>query len=211
MGLQVGAGSSSAPDAGRRLDVCDLNDTGIGSPCPGTAMRKLLRRLHEECYVLYIAVIGPNEASSDDCQVAREVGRLLGIRGIVVLTGGLGGVMAAAAEGCVSAGGTALGLLPHGDRRHASEHLSLSLPTGLGEMRNGLLTRSAHGVIAVGGSWGTLSELAMAMRTGIPVVCLNGWTIRSERGDPVPLLTAASPGRAVRKLLDLVEASDPPQ
>jgi uncharacterized protein (TIGR00725 family) len=75
------------------------------------------------------------------------------------------------------------------------------LPTGLGELRNALLVRAADAVIAVGGSWGTLSEIALARRTGVPVVCLGGWQVRDAAGEPVPLETADSPADAVRRIL----------
>jgi hypothetical protein len=92
----------------------------------------------------------------------------------VVVTGGLGGVMAGAAQGCRAAGGLSVGLLPGRDRGAAGEHHTVVLPTGLGELRNGLLVRVSDVVVAVGSSWGTLSEVALACRTGVPVVLL-GW------------------------------------
>jgi uncharacterized protein (TIGR00725 family) len=114
-----------------------------------------------------------------------------------VVTGGLDGVMAAAARGARGAGGTVIGLLPGGDRSAAEPDLTAALATGLGELRNALLVQVADGLIAVGGSWGTLSEIALARRTGKPVVCLRGWEIRDEAGAPVPLRTATTPAEAV--------------
>ena len=145
----------------------------------------------------YVAVVGPGDsASADDITTAREVGRLLAEAGAVVLTGGRGGVMAAATEGAASAGGPTVALLPGSDRSVSSA--SIVIPTGLGELRNGLLVRAADAVIAVGGSWGTLSEIALAQRTGVPVVCLAGWDVRDATGTPVGLSRAASPADAVR-------------
>jgi uncharacterized protein (TIGR00725 family) len=109
--------------------------------------------------------------------VAEEVGRLLAQAGAVVVTGGLGGVMEAASKGAREAGGTTLGLLPGADRREANAWLSVAVPTGMGEMRNALVVRSADGVIAVGGEWGTLSEIAFARKTGKPVVGLGSWDL----------------------------------
>ena len=97
---------------------------------------------------------------------AYDVGRLLAERGAVVLCGGGTGVMGAAADGAAAGGGTSIGLLPGADRSEAHPSLSFALPTGLGELRNGLLVRAADAVVAVGGSWGTLSEIALAVRTG---------------------------------------------
>lgn len=150
-----------------------------------------------------VAVVGPGEqATADDCAAAREVGRLLAERGVVVLTGGLGGVMAAAADGATSAGGTAVGLLPGKDRGTANPHSTVAIPTGLGELRNAVLVRAADGVIAVGGSWGTLSEIALAERTGVPVVAINGWTVHAADGTEVPHQRATTAVEAVDWLLD---------
>lgn len=131
----------------------------------------------------YVAVCGP--ADPDDPAVladARGAGRLLAERGHVVLTGGLGGVMAAAASGASSVGGTTVGLLPGSSRDDASPGLTVVLPTGLGEMRNALLVRAADVVLAIGCSWGTLSEIALATRTGVPVVALGCWDLPSAPG-----------------------------
>jgi uncharacterized protein (TIGR00725 family) len=151
----------------------------------------------------YVAVVGPGDADEATCAAASAVGELLARRHLTVLTGGLGGVMAAAAAAATAAGGIAVGLLPGLDRVGASPHTVL-LPTGLGEMRNALLVRCADGVIAVGGSWGTLSEVALAQRTGVPVVCLRGWSITDAAGSNVPLRVAASPAEAVDTLLALL-------
>jgi uncharacterized protein (TIGR00725 family) len=119
-----------------------------------------------------------------------------------VVTGGLGGVMAAAARGVAEVGGTSIGLLPGSDRADASDTLSLALPTGLGEVRNALVVRSADAVIAIGGSWGTLSEIALAMRTGTPLVSLNGWHLTTASGRPVTIPRAASAEEAVRMTVE---------
>ncbi|HJQ44603.1 MAG TPA: dethiobiotin synthetase [Jatrophihabitantaceae bacterium] len=148
----------------------------------------------------YVAVIGPADADQTTCELARSVGGLLAAAGVTVVTGGLGGVMAAAADGATSAGGVAVGLLPGADRADGSPHTVL-LPTGLGELRNALLVRAADGVIAVGGSWGTMSEIALAQRTGVPVVVLGGWSVHDETGEPVDIPSAHSPESAVTTLL----------
>jgi uncharacterized protein (TIGR00725 family) len=148
----------------------------------------------------YVAVVGPGDsASEDEVAAAREVGRLLATAGAVVLTGGLGGVMAAATEGAEAAGGLSVALLPGSDR--SVSKATVVLPTGLGELRNGLLVRAADAVIAVGGSWGTLSEIALARRTGVPVVCLGGWTIAGPAGAEHGLNPAVSPAEAVAGIL----------
>ena len=122
----------------------------------------------------YVGVVGPGTgAGAELVEQAVQVGRLLGSQGAVVVTGGLGGVMAGAARGCTEAGGTSVGLLPGEDRAAANPYLTLALPTGLGELRNGLLVRASEVIIAVGSSWGTLSEVALARRSGVPVVLLE--------------------------------------
>lgn len=123
----------------------------------------------------YVAVVGPSRAAEHEVDLARRAGAELAARGIAVVTGGLGGVMAAAATGAREAGGVAIGLLPGLDRAAAGAGHTVVLPTGLGELRNGLLVRSADAVLAIGGSWGTLSEIALAVRTGRLVVSLAGW------------------------------------
>jgi uncharacterized protein (TIGR00725 family) len=149
----------------------------------------------------YVAVIGPGEASETECAIARDVGRLLAEAWCVVVTGGLGGVMAAAAAGAADAGGTSIGLLPGSERTGAADSLSVAIPTGLGELRNGLVVRAADAVIAVGGSWGTLSEMALAMRTGTPVVSLTGWRVTDHDGGEQPVPRADSAAAAVAAVL----------
>ncbi len=129
----------------------------------------------------YIGVIGPGGgATPEDVNTAREVGELLARSGDIVVTGGLDGVMEAASRGAAEAGGTTIGLLPGRDRSEANPYLTVSIPTGIGEMRNALLVRSSDAIICVGGSWGTLSELALAVRTLVPVVVLDGWGLPAD-------------------------------
>ena len=120
-----------------------------------------------------VAVVGAGSASGSELAAASEVGSLLASRGVIVVTGGLGGVMEAASAGARSAGGLVVGLLPGLDRSEANQHVSVAIPTGLGELRNGLVVRACDGVIAVGGEYGTLSEVAFALKTGRPVVGLG--------------------------------------
>jgi len=148
---------------------------------------------------LYIAVIGASAPSEPQARAAEEVGRALGGAGAVVVTGGGGGVMAAASRGARDAGGLTVGLLPGLDRTAANEWVSVALPTGLGELRNGLIIRAADAAIAVGGAYGTLSEIALALAAGLGVVGLDTWEI-----DGVEV--AASPGAAVARALELAVA-----
>jgi uncharacterized protein (TIGR00725 family) len=109
--------------------------------------------------------------------VAEEVGRLLARRGAVVVCGGLGGVMEAACRGASRAGGTTVGVLPGLDRGAANPFVSVAVATGLGEARNALVVRAADALIAVGGAYGTLSEIALALKAGKPVIGLGTWEI----------------------------------
>jgi uncharacterized protein (TIGR00725 family) len=146
----------------------------------------------------YIAVVGPGEADAETCAAAAEVGGLIAQRGGVVVCGGLGGVMDAAARGAAERGGRSLGILPGSDRREAGSHLTLVVASGLGELRNALVVRSSDGVVAIGGSWGTLSEVALALRLGLPVVSLRGWSVADAAGAPVSgIEVAGSPAQAV--------------
>lgn len=124
----------------------------------------------------YVAVVGPGDGATDaDRTHARRAGAWLAGQGVVVLSGGLGGVMGATAEGVRDGGGTCVGLLPGPSRAEAHPAHTVAIPTGLGEMRNALLVRAADAVLAINTSWGTMSEVALAVRTGVPVVMLGGW------------------------------------
>lgn len=118
----------------------------------------------------YVAVVGASRATPEQEAVAEEVGRLLGGRGAVVVCGGRGGVMAAVSRGATEAGGLVVGLLPGFDRAEGNEWLTVALPTGMGELRNGLIVRAADAVIAIGGEYGTLSEVALALKAGRRVI-----------------------------------------
>jgi uncharacterized protein (TIGR00725 family) len=136
----------------------------------------------------HIAVVGPSDVTADDAvyALAADVGREVARRGGVVVCGGLGGVMEAAALGAQEAGGATLGILPSRQRTDGNRHLTMVMASGLGELRNGLILHTSDAVVAVGGSWGTLSEVALAMRLGLPVVVLRGWSVLDDRGSPVP-------------------------
>jgi uncharacterized protein (TIGR00725 family) len=150
---------------------------------------------------LYVAVIGPSDATSQETRNAEEIGRKLAEGGAIVVSGGLGGVMEAACQGASTADGTTVGLLPGTDRDSANEWVQVALPTGLGELRNGLIIRAADAVIAVGGAYGTLSEIALALRTGVPVIGLNTWEI--EGIEPVE-----SAAEAVARALERAAGRD---
>lgn len=140
----------------------------------------------------YAAVVGRGDATGDDEHVAEQVGAGLARAGMVVVTGGLGGVMEAASRGAARAGGVTLGLLPGTDRSAANPHVQVAVPTGLGELRNGLVVRAADVVVAVGGAFGTLSEIALALKTGVPVVGVGTWELPVDGADPIHRATDAA-------------------
>jgi uncharacterized protein (TIGR00725 family) len=125
----------------------------------------------------YVAVVGPGEASPDQLHTAEEVGAGLAAAGAVVVTGGLGGVMQAACRGARSRRGRTLGILPGDDRDAANGWVEIAVTTGMGELRNGLVVRAADAVVAIGGGHGTLSEIALALKLGRPVVGLGTWEV----------------------------------
>src|SRR5262245_28662315 len=139
----------------------------------------------------YVAVCGPDPCSSEVAAQAEEIGRLIARAGAVVVCGGLGGVMEAASRGASEVGGTVIGILPGLDRSAGNRHLTLSIPTGMGEMRNALIVRSADAVIAVAGEFGTLSEIAFALKTGVPVVGIATWEL-AKRGHRIEAFPTAS-------------------
>jgi uncharacterized protein (TIGR00725 family) len=161
----------------------------------------------------YVAVVGGGDAPDVHCDWAEAVGRGLGEAGAVLVCGGLGGVMEAASRGAHHAGGRTFGILPGDDRSAANPYVHVALPTGMGEARNALVVRAADAVVAVGGGYGTLSEIALALRTGVPVVGLDTW-------DPTPpsagtgsdveaVVRADDAAHAVRLVLALAQERRP--
>jgi uncharacterized protein (TIGR00725 family) len=151
-----------------------------------------------------VAVCGPRECTEAQAAAAQRIGELLARAGAVVICGGGVGVMAAVATGARSAGGTVVGIRPGPDATDASPDLSVTIVTNLGEARNAVIVWSADAVIAVGGSWGTLSEIALARRRGgVPVVVLDGWRVVGPDGENVDdgITYVNDPEEAVRVAL----------
>ena len=139
---------------------------------------------------MVVAVVGPGDATLPE---AYDVGRLLASSGAVVVTGGLGGVMEEASRGASSAGGVVVGLLPGLDRADANPYVSVAIPTGLGELRNGLIVRACDAMVAVGGGYGTLSEIALALRAAKLVVGVGTWDVEG-------VVAVASAAEAVERV-----------
>ena len=138
-----------------------------------------------------IGVIGAGVATAEQTALAQEVGWLIARRGWHLVCGGLGGVMEAAARGAHEVGGVTIGLLPGNHRDAANSYIQIPIATGMGEGRNLLIVRSAELLIAIGGRYGTLSEIALALKTGTPVIGLDSWDIPG-------MIRAVSPEDAVR-------------
>ncbi|MGH8881919.1 MAG: hypothetical protein ACRD0P_31980, partial [Stackebrandtia sp.] len=133
-----------------------------------------------------VAVCGPGTCTGEEAANARLVGELLAEQGAVVICGGGGGVLAAVAAGVRSRDGFVIGVRPDDSREDSSPDFSAVLVTNLGQARNAIIVWSADAVIVVGGSWGTLSELALANRRGgVPVISLGGWRVLDADGRPV--------------------------
>jgi uncharacterized protein (TIGR00725 family) len=146
----------------------------------------------------YVSVVGSGTATGDLYEKAREVGRLVAARGGTVVCGGRSGVMEAAARGATEAGGVAIGILPDEDRGQANDHLSYSIATGTGHARNLAVVCSGDAVISVGGEYGTLSEMGLALKVGRPVVALKSWDLGTH------VAVASSPEEAVEAAFGLL-------
>ncbi|HEV2760512.1 MAG TPA: TIGR00725 family protein [Acidimicrobiales bacterium] len=152
---------------------------------------------------VYVAVSGGGEADDEACRVAEQLGLELARRGAVIVTGGLGGAMAAACRGAKDGGGATIGILPSDDRADANPWVDVAVPTGLGEGRNALVVRAADAVVAVAGEFGTLSEIALALRLGKPVVGLGTWELARD-GRPVDaIVVATTPAEAAETAVAL--------
>lgn len=154
-----------------------------------------------------IAVVGAAFATPAEVANARAVGTEIARQGAILLCGGLGGVMAAAAAGARAAGGLTLGFLPGYDAQSADTSITVPLPTGLGHARNVVVVAAADAVIAVGGGTGTLSEIALALKLGRPVIGLGTWRLEAPDGRAVAILEAQTPAEAVRAALTAEGAS----
>lgn len=149
----------------------------------------------------YVLVSGPGEATAEEEAWAEEVGRLVAEAGGIVLCGGLRGVMDAAARGATGAGGICVGLLPGESRSGSDTNLTVAIPTGVGEARNALLVRAADVVIAISGEFGTLSEIAFALKTRKPVIGLNTWDLSKPGDGADPIVRVDTPEEAVARAL----------
>jgi uncharacterized protein (TIGR00725 family) len=144
-----------------------------------------------------IAVIGAGIADKTTYKIAEETGRLIAKKGALLICGGLGGVMEGASKGAHIEGGITIGILPHNHRKDANPFIDIPIATGLGEGRNVIIARSADAIIAIGGEYGTLSEIAFGLKMGKPVIGINTWNIKG-------IIKAESAEDAVQKAFEIL-------
>ncbi len=145
-----------------------------------------------------VGVIGGAKCGHEVEGLAFEVGRLIAAEGLVLVNGGLGGVMEASARGCREGGGLSIGILPGLDAAGANPYIDIAIPTGLGDMRNALIVRAAKVLIAIGGRYGTLSEVALGLKAKKPVIGIGTWDIEG-------VVRAATPAEALERALKCME------
>lgn len=144
-----------------------------------------------------IGVIGAANASEEEKRTSEEVGVLIAKGDCFLLCGGMGGVMEAACRGAKSAGGITIGILPGPEASSANRFIDIPIVTGMGEARNVIVAKSSHSIIAIGGSFGTLSEISFALKSGIPVIGLDTWDVSEE------IIKCETPEQAVRTAFEL--------
>lgn len=154
---------------------------------------------------MIIAVIGNSSCAPEEAKLAETVGELLAQRGATIICGGLGGVMEAVCRGAKSKGGLTVGILPGQDASTANPWVDIPVVTGLGEARNVVVVKSAQVVIAIGGGYGTLSEIAYALKSGIPVIGLNTWSLSRNGREDDSIIRVQSATEAVDKALSLAK------
>lgn len=153
---------------------------------------------------IFITVIGASDCSAEETRLAEEVGRELARRGVTLICGGLEGVMEAACRGATSQGGVTIGILPGNSRKDANPYVQIPIVTGMGYTRNAIVAKSGQAVIAIGGSYGTLSEIAYALQSDIPVISLGTWSLAREGVVDKSIIVAQNPVDAVEKALSSI-------
>ena len=151
-----------------------------------------------------ISVIGGSKASDEELRLAEETGREIAIKGAILVCGGQSGVMEAACRGAHLAGGITVGILPSDKRSSANRFVDIPIVTGMGYGRNVIVAKSAQAVIAIGGSYGTLSEISYALQFGIPVIGLNTWEFTKDGELDKSIIRAQTAVEAVNLALDMI-------
>ena len=154
---------------------------------------------------MIIAVIGDSSCSPEEVKLAESVGEILAKQGATIVCGGLGGVMEAACRGAKSKGGLTIGILPGQDPSTANPWVDIPVVTGIGEARNVAVVKSAQAVIAIGGRYGTLSEIAHALKSNIPVIGLNTWSLLRNGREDNSIIEAKNATEAVDKAISFAK------
>jgi len=154
---------------------------------------------------MIIAVIGDSSCSPKEAKLAKSVGELLAQQGANIVCGGLTGVMEAVCRGAKSKGGLTIGILPGKNSSTANPWVDIPVVTGLGEARNAVVVKSAQAVIAIGGSYGTLGEIAYALKSSIPVIGLNTWSLSRNGREDDSIIRVQSATEAVGKAISLAK------
>ena len=154
---------------------------------------------------VFIGIIGGSEVPPQIAELAEEVGREIARQGAVLVCGGLGGVMEAACRGASNEGGLTIGILPGDNRQAANPYVQIPIVTGIGYARNVAVVKSAQAVIAVNGSYGTLTEIGHALQSGIPVIGLNTWSLSIDGRTDNNIIRAKNPRDAVNKAMALIK------
>jgi uncharacterized protein (TIGR00725 family) len=155
---------------------------------------------------MFISVIGAGKCDEKTYALAEQVGRELAQRGATIVCGGLGGVMEAACKGAKSAGGRTIGILPGTHYRDANPYVDVPIVTGMGEARNVIVVRSGRAVIAIGGEFGTLSEIAYALKFGIPVIGIATWQLAKGGKSTDAIVEVATPQEAAERAIGFAQS-----
>jgi uncharacterized protein (TIGR00725 family) len=156
----------------------------------------------------WLAVVGSSTPAVGVASLAEAVGAVAARAGATLVCGGLGGVMEAACRGAKGVGGLTVGILPGSRRSAANPWVDVAIPTGLGELRNALVVRSADAVISVGGGFGTLSEVALALREGVPVIGISTWRlVRGDGSEEQAISRAEGPEEAVSEAIEAARST----
>ena len=156
----------------------------------------------------YVGVIGAAECDDEVVKLAEDVGKVVGRSGAVLVCGGRSGVMEAAAKGARDAGGIAIGILPGDDPRSGNSYINFGIATGMGDARNVIIARTCDVLVAVTGSYGTLSEIGLAMKMGKPVIGLRTWKCIDFCGEPAALHAAEDVPTVEKTLHRLLSAKN---
>jgi uncharacterized protein (TIGR00725 family) len=154
--------------------------------------------------LIFIGVIGGSDVPPKVAALAEEVGREIARRKAVLVCGGMGGVMEAACKGAAEEGGLTVGILPGDSRKQANQYVKIPIITGIGYARNVAVVKSSQAVIAIDGSYGTLTEIGYALQSGIPVIGLGTWTFASKSQPECEIITVKTAKEAVEKAMELI-------